>query len=827
MCPLPVVPVLVVSSRSTGVISDWVRDYLHDPASAWHALALQAPFAVSTVAILVALTVAARRWWRGLHHARLVADARVVTVAVPPTVDPAGGVALWSNLLGLARPAWKRMLFGQPHLACEYLMTHNGVTIRWWIPGVIPPDLVEHALQAAWPGAHTRTEPAGPPLPSGDEGVTTGGQLRLARPEMLPLRTDFDADPLRALLAAGTGLRPGEAACVQILARPAARYRGITARRSQHSPGVPTRLLGELLDLLTPGPSRTRSHATRSRATDPQVSVETSARSRAMVAKRRGGLYDTLLYYAVTTPVPADAGPDDRAAARQRVRGLAHGLAAAFAGFGDHNHYTRRRLPHPTAAVAQRRLGRGDLLSVDELAAIAHLPDEDTHPGLHRAGARALAPPPGIATTGADVLPLGQADAGPVRPVGLRLADARHHLHVLGATGSGKSTLLAQMILAHAHAGRGCIVLDPKGDLITDVLDRLPAHAVDRVELFDADTDTPPPCLNPLEGANPDRVVDNLVSVFRRVYAAFWGPRTDDILRAACLTLCTQNTVPTLKDLPRLLGDPAFRRPLVAGVADPILRGFWSWYDELSDGARSQAIAPLMNKLRAFLLRPFVRDALTAGASTVDIDEVLDGGLCLVRIPKGTLGEDTMQLIGSLIVARTWQATTARARLPQAHRRDAALVLDECQNFLHLPYALDDMLAEARGYRLSITLAHQHLGQLSRDLREGIATNARTKIVFTASPDDARELARHTTPALTDHDLAHLDAFHAAARLVSHGEHARPFTLTTTPLPPATPQRTGHVRCAASHGPRRSEKPPATRTRRTTPRSDIDPRRNP
>ena len=121
--------------------------------------------------------------------------------------------------------------------------------------------------------------------------------------------------------------------------------------------------------------------------------------------------------------------------------------------------------------------------------------------------------------------------------------------------------------------------------------------------------------------------------------------------------------------------------------------------------------------------------------------------------PKGVLGEETAQLLGSLVVARTWQAASHRARMAQDRRIDAALYLDECQNFLHLPYPMEDMLAEARGYRLSLTLAHQNLAQLPRDLREGISANARSKVFFNASPEDARDLERHTSPLLFAHDL--------------------------------------------------------------------------
>jgi hypothetical protein len=274
------------------------------------------------------------------------------------------------------------------------------------------------------------------------------------------------------------------------------------------------------------------------------------------------------------------------------------------------------------------------------------------------------------------------------------------------------------------------------------------------------------------------------------------------------LTLRTQEGVATLADLPKLLVDEAFRSRVTAGVTDPVLRGFWTWYEELTDSSRSQVISPLMNKLRAFLLRPFVRDAIAGGHSTVDMSSVLDGGICLVRIPKGSLGEETTRLVGSLVVARTWQATTGRARTPQRQRKDASMVIDECHNFLNLPYPIEDMLAEARGFRVAMTLAHQHLGQLPRELREGMSTNARSKIFFNASPEDSRELSRHTAPRLSDHDLAHLGVYHAAVRLVLNGEEAQPFTMRTQPLPRAIPGRAREIRAAARR---------ALRTRTTTP----------
>jgi len=307
---------------------------------------------------------------------------------------------------------------------------------------------------------------------------------------------------------------------------------------------------------------------------------------------------------------------------------------------------------------------------------------------------------------------LGDADAGPRRPVALGVADARHHLHVVGATGTGKSTLLTNLILTDAAAGRGVAVLDPKGDLITDVLARLPAAAAGRLVLIDPAETLAPAALNVLDpaGHSPELVTDRVVGVFARLYAAYWGPRIEDVLRCACLTLTRQphptgqpgrpgrgggggsgsgasfapgdfpagrgiaGSVPTLADIPRLLTDARYRQVMTAGVTDSTgLGGFWAWYEGLTEAARAAVIGPVLTKLRGVLTRRFALDLLGASASTFNLTHILDGGILLVRLPKGVLGDDTTRLVGSLLLSSLWQSATARAGQSEPDRLDAAV----------------------------------------------------------------------------------------------------------------------------------------------------------
>jgi len=773
----------------------------------------------------VALGLYARARHRCRIHARFTADARLITVMAPPKVDADGAHALWSHLLGLLRPARRRLLEGQPHLGFEYGWTRAGLRISIWVPGVVPPGMIERAIASAWPGAATDTRPAAeaPLLPPG--AIATGGRLRLARTELLPIETSHDADPLRPLLGACAGLSGAEHTAVQILARPVTGRRTRRARRQLTAlrTGRTASPLARVLDAVTPGANHA---ASRTSARIPGVPADPtkSAELRAASAKVAGGLWDVRVHYAAASTGEGETGKSPR------LRGRAHAIASAFSLFAGSNWFARKKLASPVAAVNSRRFcGRGSLLGVAELAAIAHLPTDAAAPGVERAGARAATPPPGIPTpTGPDadpmvppVKPLGVSESANPRPVGLAVADARQHVHILGATGSGKSTLMTHMILDDVAAHRGVVVVDPKGDLITDILARLPESALGRTVVFDPDDASAPPSLNVLQLERPDEVdmiVDNLCGLFGRIFSSFWGPRTDDNLRSACLTLLHAPEAATggvtLADIPRLLGEDAYRRRMTAGLKDPVLRGFWNQYEQLSEAQRANHVGPLMNKLRAFLLRSFVRDSIADGPSSFDMERVLDGGVLLVRLPKGVIGEETAKLLGSFVVAKVWQAASRRAKLPQSQRRDCALYLDEFQNFLNLPYPMEDMLAEARGYKLSLTLAHQNLAQLPNDLREGISANARTKLFFNSSPEDSRLLERHTTPILLAHDLSHLGAFQAAARLVTGSQQRPAFTLRTKPLPEPIAGRDAQVRHSAreafGHAPGQVRKPGQT-----------------
>ncbi|WP_061294073.1 type IV secretory system conjugative DNA transfer family protein [Herbidospora cretacea] len=812
---------MTLDEHDVKAVSDFLRTL---PTRLPELLALYGWRVALSVLVMLSTMLVVRHLLGWVRHVGLAPDARLIEISSPPHSDPAGAAVLWSQLVGLLRPAWKRFLAGQPHLAWEYVGDESGVRIRLWVPGVIPPGTVEKAIQAAWPGATTTTGPADAPLHPASR--TAGGHLMLGRAEHYPLKIDHPNDPIRSLLTAMSGLREGEQALVQILARPTT---GKRLRRGHRAAAVlrggkTSSTVGQALDEVLPMSGHTRPGDLA------RMFPERAEQVRAILAKASQPRYQVAVRYAVATTRETDQPENDPAP--WWLRGQAHTIAGVFALFTSGHQYLRRaRLFRVATVTATRRLDQGYLLSISELAALAHLPWDADAPGITRAGARPVVPSPAVPRNAADgpVRVLGDADSGPRRPVAVPVADGRQHTHVMGGTGVGKSTLLANLVLADARAGRGALVIDPKGDLINDIMARLPERAIGRTVVFDPQAPGRPPSINVLAGSDPAFAVDSLVTIFHRCFSSAWGPRIDDLLRSTCLTL-TKVLGPraTLGEVPRLLTDSAFRARITAQVDDELLAGFWDSYQSLTPAGQATVIGPVMNKLRAVLLRPFIRQALTSPKTTVPVGQILsDGGLILARLPKGVLGDDAARLFGSILLAHTWQAATRRARLSEQDRPDTALVIDECHNFLNLPGHINDVLAEARGYRLSLILAHQHLDQLPADLREALSADARNKIYFASSPKDASELKHHTSPLITPHDLTHLGAYQAVGRLVVDGQQTPAFTFRTRPLPPATPGREQEIReasCDRYSSPDLADATPARRRKRGKAAAAIDPR---
>lgn len=366
-------------------------------------------------------------------------------------------------------------------------------------------------------------------------------------------------------------------------------------------------------------------------------------------------------------------------------------------------------------------------------------------------------------------------------PFGIRRADRRTHMYIIGKTGTGKSTLLKTLMREDLKNGEGFALLDPHGDLAEEVVSLVPPERTGDLINLDVPEESLSWHFNPFAGVPEERralAAAGTVEVFKKLWSDDWGPRLEHLLRNVVFTLLETDGA-TLGDVPRLLSDKDYRGSVVRGVSNEVVRGFWEKeYAGYSPAFRAVVTAPLLNKVAAFLTDPRLNAILTAKESSFDLRRVMDEGkVLIVNLAKGKLGEGPASLLGSLLVSHLSLAALQRADRPLEERRDFYLYLDEFHAFATL--SLATMLSELRKYRLNLILAHQYLGQLETEVRDAVFGNAGTFISFRVGALDAPTVARELAPKFEAEDLLSLPNFSIYLRLMIEGEVSRGFSGET------------------------------------------------
>jgi energy-coupling factor transporter ATP-binding protein EcfA2 len=365
--------------------------------------------------------------------------------------------------------------------------------------------------------------------------------------------------------------------------------------------------------------------------------------------------------------------------------------------------------------------------------------------------------------------------------------DSLEHTVLLGPTGTGKSTVMLHLALADIAAGRSVLVIDPKADLAGDILARIPEARKGDVVVIDP-SDQCPVGFNPLafkDYRNHPLIADAVLAVLKEIFSENWGIRSQDVLSAALLTLA-EIEGSSLLWLPALLTDEGFRQKITAQVKDKVaLKPFWEHFEAMKDSERRQETAPVMNKMRQFLLRPGLRGVLGQSDPKFKLTDLFHKRrIVLVPLNKGIIGGESARLLGSLIVGLTWTLALSRASIPRERRHIVSVYIDELQDYLALPTDLSDALSQARGLGVGITMAHQYREQLPPDIRAAIDANARNKIIFGLGGGDAKAMAA-IAPGLQALDFVSLPRYRVYASFQNNGRDTGWVQGRTLPPPPA------------------------------------------
>ncbi len=375
------------------------------------------------------------------------------------------------------------------------------------------------------------------------------------------------------------------------------------------------------------------------------------------------------------------------------------------------------------------------------------------------------------------------------RRVVLPLTSRERHMWVVGQTGTGKSTFLMNMIMQDIYNGCGVTVMDPHGELIREILGRIPAHRLHDVILFDPAETNYPLGVNNLESQTDDeraRIVSTFIGMLRKMFdpntLGIVGPRFEHAVRNGLLTIMSVPSGSTLVELMRVLTDDSYRKSIMKYVTDPLVVRYWSdQIDNTNDFHRSEVLDYIVSKFGPFVTDYTIRRIVGQIHNSFMFREAFDKQrIILMSLAKGRLGAFNANFLGLIILPMMLGAALSRVDLPANQRKTNYLYIDEFQNYA--TESLAQMLAETRKYGVSLILANQHVGQLTGEIRDAVIGNVGNIVSFRLGVSDAEAMARIFAPSpLGAEQFTNLPNFTAFGRVMVNSERSPVFTLHSDP----------------------------------------------
>jgi hypothetical protein len=665
-------------------------------------------------------------------------------------------------------------------ISFEIAVVKRRIGFYVWVPTYLK-SYVEEQMYAQYPSVQISEVPDYTMTP--DEGFQSilVTELKLTGLEVLPIKTfqSFEVDPLAAITATFAKFEADEEAWVQLTIRPAAQHWHRKSERyiAKIKGGSKTNMVGLVSALWTPPTPKTDSN---------KPTEYESVRAKAAEDKSQKLAFESQLRIVYR-------GSGDLHQARLRLQSI----IASYKQFNTTylNGFEHKRImadPHVLGLYRTRAFNRrGYILNIEEVATLCHLPHTNVEtPYILWASSQTAEPPANLPIVTSefrqDLSPIATTNfRGHNTMFGMPRIDRSRHLYIIGQTGVGKSGLLELLSISDIYSPYGFAVIDPHGDYAINVLRRIPPERVKDVIYFNpADTEFPM-AFNPMEVSDPKlktHTASELIGVLKRMFES-WGPRLEYILRYSLLALLDYPNA-TMLDITRILTEKKFRNEVLKYVQDPVVRNFWtvefaSWNDKFA----AEAVAPVLNKVGAFVANPLVRNIIGQPKSSFNVRQIMDERkILLVNLSRGLLGEDNAALLGSLLVTKIQLGAMSRADIPAEQRTPFYLYVDEFQNFATDSFAT--ILSEARKYGLNLTVANQYTAQMSIEVKDAVFGNVGSVIAFRMGADDARSMLRYFEPKFEEYDLVHMHNRHFVISMTIEGEKTPAFSAISLNLPP-------------------------------------------
>lgn len=689
------------------------------------------------------------------------AHRKTYTLTFPADLDEKRVQAWMGSISGSMRVGWKRV-FGVPTIVLEAKADSSGIVHRMHVASADAHYVVSH-LETLVPGIHI-TEDKKPLNTTWTHGV----ELGLKRPSRT-LQIADNKDFSTSVLTSMTSLRDEEAVMLQWVLSPEANDKLPT-----HD-GTQSNEFSFIKSIFGTGT------ASKDEIDDRRAKLATS---------------NVLAVGRVMVKAPHEL----------RAAELSRRVVTAFSSASGHSNWITTK--SMSGNFSERaNLALAPMLfpaqfNVSELSAVSGWPLGSPYiAGLPQSRTRHMHVNNSVPTGGGGNTVIGVSNVpGGERDIAIEQIDRMKHVHVLGPIGVGKTALLTNLAEQDMKNGLGLVLIETKRDLFEAVLERVPAHRVKDLIVWDLDDTDYPVGFNILRQSSSRSAVDELNALLTAMYPEN-GVITPQVLYHGVHALAsTENG--TFVDLPTMLtpqsdDERRWREQLVKNLKNREVKRFWDRY--LANDAKKQDTesAPLHRRLWQFVSRQEIRNSLGQSDSSFFMEDVVrDGKILLVNLNGVRIGQKTASIIGTLIMNSVWNAV----RTTQ-HERPVILYMDEFQNFVTMPTSPHEMLAQSRSFGLGMVLAHQHTGQLGEELREAILANARSKVVFQTSSKDARLMAAEFGAQVKAEDFMNLQAREAIARVATSTGVSQPFTMRTKDLSrPSASARDLRAQSRAAYG---------------------------
>jgi hypothetical protein len=697
----------------------------------------------------------------------------------------------YASLINLKEKGWKNFLSGSSHLIFEIATAAGSDDIRFYV--ACPQrfaGILQKQIQSYYPTAEV--EPSEDYNIFNPQGAVSAAYIKLSRDWIWPIKTyqNLEADPLSSLTNALSKIPEGEGAAVQVLIKPIKGWqkRALSKAKEIQEGKKKKGLTQEFLNTATEGIGIGAKKNPNTPAQDfERQQVTTADQEKAKLLEIKASKVGFKTNIRIITS----------AATKERAEQLLTHLETSFAQFSSvesnsFDTYETRFRPQQflkklvyNFSFRDFNLKRSFVLNTEELASVYHFPIATTEtPKMKWLKAKTASPPVEIPSEG---LILGRnIYRGEETVIRTQPDDRRRHLYAIGQTGTGKSAFFGELIKQDIKNGQGVCVIDPHGDLVENILECIPSERANEVIIFDPSDTNWPMGLNMLEyktDEQKDFAVQEMIAIFYKLFPAeMIGPMFEHNMRNVMLTLMEdKESGGTIAEIPRMFTDTEYQKYKLSKVRDPVVRAFWEKeMAKTTDFHKSEMLGYLISKVGRFIENEMMRNIIGQAKSGFDFRDVMDKGkILLVNLSKGKTGEVNSALLGLIIVSKLQMAAMSRTDLPQDERKDFYLYIDEFQNFTTDSVAT--ILAEARKYRLNLSITHQFVAQLTEQIRDAVFGNVGTMVSFRIGAEDAEFLAKQYEPVFSAQDLINIDNYNAYLKLMINGAVSRPFNMTTYP----------------------------------------------